>query len=74
MIIILITIFVIITDLHAYHRSLPNWLVLTKIALAELCLAECVIKVVLRSQLIDLLSLIEYALQINELTPQVCSN
>lgn len=57
-------------DLLSYHKSLTSDSVVTKVALAELCLAECVFKVVLHSHIMDLLSVIAYSLQIPELTPQ----
>lgn len=40
--------------------------------LANLCLTECLFKVVLHSQILNLFSVIAYSLQITELTPQVC--
>ncbi|XP_029341770.1 transformation/transcription domain-associated protein isoform X2 [Acyrthosiphon pisum] len=57
-------------DLLSYHKSLTNDLVEIKVALAELCLAECMFKVVLHSHIMDLLSVIAYSLQIPKLTPQ----
>lgn len=60
-----------ITDLFLYHQSLPEISSITKTALAELCLAECVIKVVYKYQTLNLLSLIAYTLYIPELSPQV---
>lgn len=63
--------FIFISDLIFYHKFLPNNLVLTKTAVTELCLAECLFKVILHSQIIDLLPLIVYSLQKTELTLQV---
>lgn len=60
-----------ITDLYLYHQGLSECSIVIKIALAELCLAECVFKVVFRSRTMNLLSVIAYSLYIPELTPQV---
>lgn len=62
----------VITDLLSYYHSLPSNLVVTKNELAELCLSECVFKVALHPQIMDLLPVIAYSLQVSELTPQVC--
>lgn len=61
------------TDLLSYHKTLTSDSVETKVVLAELCLAECMFKVVLHSHIMDLLSVIAYSLQIPKLTPQVCT-
>lgn len=61
-----------ISDLLSYYHSLPSYLVVTKNELAELCLSECVFKVALHPQIMDLLPVIAYSLKISELTPQVC--
>lgn len=61
------------TDLLLYHKNLTEDSVETKKALTELCLSECFFKVVLDSNLMNLLSVIAYSLQIPELTPQVCT-
>lgn len=66
--------FIYLPDLLLYHKCLPNDVVVTKIALAELCLAECLFKIVPHSQIMNLLSVIVYSLHINELTPQVSDN
>ncbi|VVC36854.1 Hypothetical protein CINCED_3A003660 [Cinara cedri] len=58
------------TDLLSYQISLPNSLGLTKIALSELCLAECMLKVVPPTQIIDLFPIIAYSLQIEKLISQ----
>lgn len=57
----------------SYYHSLPSNLVVTKNELAELCLSECVFKVALHPQIMDLLPVIAYSLQVPELTPQVCA-
>lgn len=46
-------------------------MVLIKTAITELCFTECLFKVILHSQIIDLLPLIVYSLQNTELTLQV---
>lgn len=60
-------------DLLSYHKRLTNDSVETKVALAELCLAECMFKVVLHAHIMDLLPVIAYSFKISELTPQVCT-
>ncbi|XP_025202207.1 transcription-associated protein 1-like [Melanaphis sacchari] len=60
----------LLCDLLSYHKSLTNDAVVTKVAIAELCLSECMFKVVLHSHVMDLLSVIAYSFQIPELTPQ----
>lgn len=70
----LLNLFVIciaISDLLSYYHSLPGYLVVTKNELAELCLSECMFKVAFHPQIMDLLPVISYSLQISELTPQV---
>lgn len=57
-------------DLLSYHKRLTNDSVETKVALAELCLAECMFKVVLHAHIMDLLPVIAYSFKIPELTPQ----
>lgn len=64
--------FYVNSDLLSYIKSIPDNLSVTKIALAELCLAECLFKVIFHSKLMDLLSVVAYSLHISELTLQVC--
>lgn len=60
-----------VLDLLLYHQYLPKSLVFTKLALAELCLAECLFKVVPHCQVMNLLPLVVYSLYESELTSQV---
>lgn len=44
---------------------------LTKVMFASICLTDCLFKVIHHSQVMNLMNIIAYSLQIAELTPQV---
>lgn len=74
MIITCILLYCIVLDLFMYHQSLQKNLVLTKVAITELCLAHIVFRAVFQDRSMDYLLIVAYALEVSELTSQVCKH